>query len=93
MIIGVLSIRLVMRQSRSVKDKRRIIKNLADRIRNKFNVSVAETGMQDNRQSGMIGISMVGANRRSVNRALTNVISQFDFYPNIKLTDYQMEFI
>ncbi|MGR3317471.1 MAG: DUF503 domain-containing protein [Candidatus Anammoxibacter sp.] len=93
MIVGVLSIRLVMRQSRSVKDKRRIIKNLADRIRNKFNVSVAETGMQENRQSGMIGISMVGSNRRSVNRTLLNVVNSFDFYPNVKLIDYQIDFI
>ncbi|MGR3178677.1 MAG: DUF503 domain-containing protein [Candidatus Anammoxibacter sp.] len=93
MIVGVLSIRLVMRQSRSVKDKRRIIKNLADRIRNKFNVSVAETSMLDNKQSGMIGISMVGSNRRSVSRTLSNVVKFFDFYPNAKLIDYQLEFI
>ena len=93
MIVGVLSIILVMRQSRSVKDKRRIIKNLADRIRNKFNVSVAETSMLDNRQSGMIGISMVGSNRRSVNRTMSNVVNSFDSYPNAKLIDYQLEFI
>jgi uncharacterized protein YlxP (DUF503 family) len=48
MIVGTLSIKVVMRNSRSLKDKRRIIKSLKDRIRNKFNVSVSETGSQDN---------------------------------------------
>ncbi|MGR3219997.1 MAG: DUF503 domain-containing protein [Candidatus Anammoxibacter sp.] len=93
MIVGILSVRLVMRQSRSVKDKRRIIKNLTERIRNTFNVSAAETSMMDNKQSGMIGISMAGSNRRAVNRTLLNVVTFFDTYPNAKLIDYQLEFI
>jgi len=38
MIVGTLCIKLAMRSSRSLKDKRRIIKSLKDRIRNKFNV-------------------------------------------------------
>lgn len=93
MIVGILSIRLVMRQSRSLKDKRRIIKGIKDRIRNKFNVSVAEIGMLDNRQSSVIGISMVGSDRRFINGTLSNVVNLFDFFPYAELVDYKIEFI
>ncbi len=41
MIVGTLCIKVAMRGSRSLKDKRRIVKSLKDRIRNKFNVSVS----------------------------------------------------
>lgn len=92
MIVGVLSFKLVMRQSRSLKDKRRIIKSLKDRIRNKFNVSVAETGMQDNRQIAVIGVAAVGSDRRFINGILSNVANLIDIYPQAELIDYQIEF-
>ena len=93
MIVAVLSIKLVMRQARSLKDKRRIIKSLKDRVRNKFNVSVAEIGMQDNRQCSVIGVSMIGNDRRYLNGALSNVINILEFYPQVELADYQIEFL
>ena len=93
MVVGILSIKVVMRQSRSLKDKRRIIKSLKDRIRNKFNASVAEIGMLDNRQSSMIGVSIIGSDRRYINGALSSVINLLDFYPQAELIDYQVEFM
>ena len=42
--IGVLTIEIEIHEAQSLKDKRRVVKSLKDRLRNKFNVSVAETG-------------------------------------------------
>lgn len=92
MIVGVLSIKVFMRQSRTLKDKRRIIKSLKDRIRNKFNVSISETGMQDNRQLAVIGVAMVASGRRFVNGTLSSVIDFFSIHPQVELLDYDMEF-
>lgn len=93
MIIGVLSIRLIIRSSRSLKEKRRVIKSLKDRVRNRFNVSIAEIGMQDNRQCAVIGIAMTGCDRRFVNETLSSIINFFSLFTQIELIDYDMEFL
>ncbi len=91
MIIGSLSIKLAIRSSRSLKDKRRIIKSLKDRIRNKFNVSISETGAQDNLQCSEISIAMVGTDKQYVNSALSSLMNSFRFYPQVDLVDYELE--
>lgn len=45
--IGVLTIEIEIHQAQSLKDKRRVVKSLKDRLRGKFNVSVAETADLD----------------------------------------------
>ncbi len=93
MIIGTLSIRVVMRSSRSLKDKRRIIKALKDRIKNKFNVSISETNAQDNHKYSIISVAMIGTDRQYVNSKLTSLINFFRFFPQIELVDYELELI
>lgn len=93
MVVGILSIKVVMRSSRSLKDKRRIIKSLKDRTRNKFNVSVSEIEDQDNHKCSKIGVAMVGTNRQYVNSKLSSIISSFRFFPQIELVDYELELI
>lgn len=93
MIVGTLRIKVVMRSSCSLKDKRRIVKSLKDRIRNKFNVSVAETDAQDNHKCSTIGVAMVGTDRQYVNSVLTSLINFFRYFPLIELVDYELDLI
>ena len=48
MRVGILTVRLEVSWSRSLKDKRSVLASLRDRIRRRFNVSVIESGLQDN---------------------------------------------
>ncbi len=91
MIVGTLCIKVAMRSSHSLKDKRRIIKSLKDRIRNKFNVSVSETGLHDNLRCSEISVAMVGTDRQYVNSALSSLINFFRFFPQIELIDYDLD--
>ena len=93
MVVGTLSVRLMTRDARSLKDKRRIIKSLKDRIRNNFNVSISEIGLQDNRQHCVLGIAMVGTNRRHVNGVLSTIANSLRTFPCAELIDYELEFI
>ncbi|HDY66678.1 hypothetical protein LCGC14_1700780 [marine sediment metagenome] len=93
MVVGTLSIRIVIRSSRSLKDKRRIIKSLKDRIRNKFNVSISETNAQDNHKYSIISVAMVGTDRQYVNSTLSSLMNFFRFFPQIELVDYELELI
>ncbi len=93
MVVGTLSIRMAIRSSRSLKDKRRIIKSLKDRIRNRFNVSISEIGAQDNLKCSIIGVAMIGTDRQYVNSTLSTLINSFRFFPQIELVDYELELI
>src|SRR5713101_4830980 len=56
MIVGSRRVRLLVRESRSLKDKRQVIKSIKDRMHNRFNVSVAEVEALDNRQLAVLGL-------------------------------------
>jgi hypothetical protein len=91
MIIGTLNIDVIIVSSRSLKDKRRVIKSLKDRIRNKFNVSISETEAQDNLKYSTLSIAMVGTDRQYVNSTLSSLINFFRFFPQVRLVNYELE--
>ena len=91
MIVGTLKIRLVLRESHSLKDKRRVLKSLKDTLSNKFNISVAETDEQDVWQTAEIGIAAVGSDGSFVQSVLTNVVNYVRFFGGVELVDSQQE--
>jgi uncharacterized protein YlxP (DUF503 family) len=65
----------------SLKDKRTIVKSLKDRLHNRFNVSVAETGHHDLWQRAELTAAVVGSDRvhaESVLREVDNLIAGAD---------------
>jgi len=92
-VVGVLNIRLVMRSANTLKDKRRIIKSLKDRVKNNFNVSISEIGTLDHCQYSRLGIAMVGNDKRYVNGALSNLVNMFRVTTSVELVDYHLEFV
>ena len=91
MIVGTLKIRLVLRESHSLKDKRRVIKSLKDTLSNKFNISVAETDEQDVWQTAEIGVAAVGTDTPFVQSVLTNVVNYVRFFGGVELVDAEQE--
>jgi hypothetical protein len=57
----------------SLKEKRSVIRSLRDRLRAKFNVSVAETGLQDAHARAEISIALVASDRRLAESMLDKV--------------------
>ena len=64
MIVGVVTWELHLDGCRSLKEKRRILKSLKDRLHNRFNVSVAETSHQDAWQRAELTCCVVATDRR-----------------------------
>ena len=91
MIVGTLKLRLVLRESHSLKDKRRVIKSLKDTLSNKFNISVAETDEQDVWQTAEIGVAAVGTDGSFVQSVLTSVVNYVRFFGGVELVDAQQE--
>jgi len=90
-IVGTLKLRLVLRESHSLKDKRRVIKSLKDTLSNKFNISVAETDEQDVWQTAEIGIAAVGTDGPFVQSVLTHVVGYVRYFGGVELVDSEQE--
>ena len=61
MIIGVSVFELHLPSSRSLKDKRRVVKSLIDRVHQRYRVSIAETDFHDLHQRAEIAMAVVVA--------------------------------
>jgi uncharacterized protein YlxP (DUF503 family) len=91
MIVGSLRVRLFLRQARSLKDKRQVILSIKDRLRNSFNVSVAEIEAQDKRQLVVLGIAMVSNEARHVRDTLNQIVETLRRHPVAEFLDHELE--
>ena len=91
MRIGILQFSLTIRWARSLKDKRQVVKSLKDRLRNRFNVSVAEIEDQDLPQTATMGIVMAGNDGRYINGALDKILNILREYPDADLEAHSIE--
>lgn len=71
--IGVLTLELQVSEAHSLKDKRHVVKSLKDRLRTKFNVSVAEIAGQDTWQYSVIAAVTVSGDRGRAEQVLQAV--------------------
>jgi uncharacterized protein YlxP (DUF503 family) len=75
MNIGVCRIDLDMPDSRSLKDKRRTLRSIVDRMRSRFNVAIAEVDRNDSWQVATLGITCVSNYSSHANEMLNQVVS------------------
>jgi uncharacterized protein YlxP (DUF503 family) len=91
MIVGTLRVRLLLREARTLKDKRQVVKSIKDRLRNSFNVSVAEVEALDSRQLAVLGFAMVSNEAHHLKAALGQIVQALRVHPVAELLDHQME--
>lgn len=71
--VGVIIFELRLEESHSLKDKRHFVKSLKDRLRSKYNVSVAEIDYQDLWQRGLVAAVTVSSDQARAEQILQNV--------------------
>lgn len=91
MVVGILKVRLVIRGARSLKDKRQVVRSLKDRLRSKFNISVAEVEGQDLIQSATLGVSGVSSDSRYLRGALDQAVDFIRMDRVAELVDHSIE--
>ena len=91
MIVGILSLQVSVFDAMSLKDKRRVIKSLKDRVANKYKVSIGEVGHNDSIRTSLLGVSMVGNESRFVNSVLSDIVDFVRKVPQLSLIDYSIE--
>ncbi|MFC1576445.1 DUF503 domain-containing protein [Candidatus Omnitrophota bacterium] len=91
--VGVLTIDFQVTDSLSLKHKRFVLRSIRDRVRQSFNVSVAEVDHQDKWQASTFGVSAVSNEKKHLDATLNKVKDFFEKQRNIVVTDHQMEII
>jgi uncharacterized protein YlxP (DUF503 family) len=86
-----LKIRLDLPGVGSLKGKRRILKSLITRIRNDFNVSMAEVDLQDELRAAVLGAAVVSNSTSFGHQVSSKVISRIESNGDIVLIDYITE--
>jgi uncharacterized protein len=74
MHVGVARVALHLADNDSLKGKRMVVRSVAQRVRNRFNVAVAEVDTQDAWQVATLGIVCVSGDRRHANEMLDKVL-------------------
>jgi uncharacterized protein len=92
--VGICKVKLRLPDNLSLKGKRQVVKSLVARIKNKFNVSVAEVEDNDLWQLATIGICFISNDQRFTNEVLSKVVelvlnSQGDF----EVLDHDIEIL
>jgi uncharacterized protein YlxP (DUF503 family) len=93
MTVGVLQLELSVTDAMSLKDKRRVVKSIKDRIAHGHNVSIAEVGALDQHRRAILGVAMVANDRKYVEGGLSKLVDFVRTVPQVDLIDYQIELL
>ena len=77
----------------SLKEKRRVIRSLKDRLRARHNISIAEVDSQDLWQRAVIGIAAVGDGRASVEDRLRAIVNDIESRIPGEIIDRELSFV
>jgi hypothetical protein len=89
--VGTLRIEFLVAGATSLKDKRRVVKGLKDRLRHRFNVSVSEVDFQELWQRSAVGVAAVGTDGAFVAEVLEKVLALVRRDRSIQLLRHDIE--
>ena len=92
MHIGVCKIWLRIPESHSLKTKRRVIKSLIARLKNRFNIAIAEVEALNTHETAVLAAVSVSNDASHLNRLISHVITFIEANIDAELVDYKTEF-
>jgi uncharacterized protein YlxP (DUF503 family) len=93
MTVGLCTVELFIPDGQSLKDKRRVLQSVKSRVRDKFNVSIAEVGEQDLWQRAILGLACVANESAHVNQVLDKAVNLIRTVPTIQLVRSHIELL
>jgi hypothetical protein len=93
MVVGVCTVELFIPDGHSLKSKRQVLSGLKERLRGKFNVSVAEVSGQDLWQRAVLGIACVANETAYVNQVLDQALNQIRSVPAVEIVRSRIELL
>ncbi|NOQ96617.1 MAG: DUF503 family protein [Calditrichae bacterium] len=92
-IVGLLTLDLFLPYSSSLKEKRLVIKSIKDKVRNKFNVSIAEVDYQDKWQRARLGVVQVANDYGFIEKNMNAVFKLIESNGTAEITQHTLEYL
>ena len=93
MVVGVCTVELLIHESQSLKEKRQVLHSLKDRLRGKFNISLAEVDGQDLWQKAVLGMACVANDGTHAEQVLEQVLNVMKSMPAIEVVRVHRELL
>ena len=87
MSVGLLLLDCYIPESQSLKDKRRILSSLSERLRRQFNIAVAEVEYQDQWQRARLAVVLVNTNWRMLQSSVSKLTEYVDRDRRVEITN------
>jgi uncharacterized protein len=93
MVVGICAIEIVLPYAQSLKDKRRVLKGLKDRLKSRHNISMAEVGGQDLWQRATLGIAAVAESRGPLEDLFGRIRREIEEHIPGDVVDEQIDYV
>ena len=93
LFISLLTIELLVPWARSLKDKRSAVRGLKDRLRSRFNASVAEVGYQDKWQRAVLAVCVLGNDKRQLESDMSRVRQLCEEAQDLQIADIHQQWL
>jgi uncharacterized protein YlxP (DUF503 family) len=93
MVVGVLQLTLAIPGAMSLKDKRRALRSLKDRLAGRHNISIAEVDDLDEHRRSVLAVAMVSNDRRFTDSCLSRIVDEVRMARGVCLVEYGIELL
>ena len=90
-LVAIAHFELHIPHARSLKDKRKVVRSLVDRVHRKYRISIAETEHHDRHQLAGLTLASVGNSDRELERQLDDLRSSIELDSGALLTSWETE--
>ena len=91
MTVGLLLLDCYIPESQSLKDKRRILTSLSERLRRQFNIAIAEVEYQDQWQRARLAVVLVNTNWRMLQSSMSKLTEYVDRDRRVEITNTETQ--
>ena len=91
MFLGVLQFELSIPHARSLKDKRRVVKSIKDRLHRQHLVSVAEAAMHEDARTAVLSVALVSSSKGHISSTLDRIMDKLAALADARLADHQRD--
>ncbi|KAA9025836.1 DUF503 domain-containing protein [Niallia endozanthoxylica] len=93
MIVGLAAFECIIYNAHSLKEKRAVLQRVMTRLKQKYNVSIAEVDFQDTWQRSKLAIAAVASAHVAAEIELQNALKFIDSFPELERTITDIEWL
>lgn len=91
--VALISFEIIINGSASLKAKRSVINRVKDRIRSRYNASIAEIGYLDKWQRAALGITLISNQKSKLQKDIDTIETTLRDITDMSISNYNVEWL